>query len=119
MFEDLQHLVTCLKTSSRVLGIVRYGSRRVDDASPGGDFDLFVIVDERPSDLEGIHFYVGDIPVDLNLRTLADLRRDAPLMPFDRALAKGEMLHDRDGTLTAEVNAAVERWSTAPSGLSV
>jgi predicted nucleotidyltransferase len=65
MFQNLDDLIARLESNPRVVGIVRYGSRRPTDLSLGGDFDLFVFVKERPPDIESIHFYVGDIPVEL------------------------------------------------------
>jgi len=83
-----------------VLGILRYGSN--DGLSGnGGDLDLFVIVSERPDDVESLHFYVGDTPVDLNVRTLTDLQRDQPLTEIDSAIADAEILFDRNGQVAA------------------
>jgi predicted nucleotidyltransferase len=79
--DTLPALIDRLKAHPGVIGIVRYGGRRVDDPAPGGDFDLFVLLDDPPPPVESLHFYVGHIPVDMNLRTLADLDRATPLTP--------------------------------------
>ena len=110
MLQNLRDLIARLERNPRVVGIVRYGSRRPDDVSPGGDFDLFVFVEERPSDVESIHFYVGDIPVDLSLRTMDDLRRSQPLTDIDYVLRDAEILYDRTGRLGHKLASLGERW---------
>ncbi len=112
-----RELVEQLTQNPSVLGLVRYGSRGVDDVSKGGDFDLFVFADGLLDDVESLHFYVGDIPVDLNLRRLADLQRDEPRIPFDRVLLEGEILFDRTGELKDAIAAAATRWG-GPSPLT-
>ena len=57
----ISDLIERLKANPEVLGIVRYGSRTIQDKSKGGDFDLFVIVQMRDPDLESIHFYWGQM----------------------------------------------------------
>jgi len=111
MRQNLEDLITTLRASPEVLGIALYGSRRPDDLTPGGDFDLFVIVKERPPDLESIHFYWGGIPVDLNLRTIDDLQANQPLTDFDHALTDAELLYDGTGELRDELSALMRRWS--------
>ena len=116
MFRNLKNLVARLEASPSVVGIVRYGRRSLTDESPGGDFDLFVFVKERPPDIESIHFYVGDIPVDLSLRSLDDLRSDEPLTAFDTVLMDGEILYDETGILAQEIVSLGERWPpTSPA----
>ena len=92
MAKTLTELTVQLAECPDILGLVRYGSRRVDDMSLGGDFVLFVIVKERPTGLESVHFHVGEIPVDLNIRTVDDLSAEKPLTPVDSCLASGELL---------------------------
>jgi len=118
MFQNLDKLVARLENNPRVVGIARYGSRRATDVSPGGDFDLFVFVKERPPGIESIHFYVGDIPVDVNIRTLEDIWRNEPLTNIDIALADAEILHDKTGTLSREFGALHERWKQTSSNLT-
>jgi len=48
MVRDLEEVVERLEGCESVVGIVRYGGRRADDMSPGGDFDLFVLVKVLP-----------------------------------------------------------------------
>ena len=107
----IAELIDCLRTNPDVLGLVRYGSRIVQKDSPGGDFDLFAFVREREPDLESIHFYWGETPVDLSLRTLEDLDGEKPVSYIDLRLAEGEILFDRMDTLQGLVATAVGRWA--------
>lgn len=104
---SIGNLLKRLATRPAVVGLVRYGARRADaPAGTGGDFDLFVLVEQRPPELESLHFVVGGVPVDLNVRTWHDLERAAggePLTPIDRAVFDGEVLHDRDEDLAARL----------------
>ena len=118
MVDNLKALVTQLKRNPSVIGLARYGSRSPADLSAGGDFDLFVFVEDRPHDIESIHFYVAGIPVDLNIRCLEDLHRLEPLTPFDTALIDAEILYDRIGTLPQELAALDERWQREPGQLT-
>jgi hypothetical protein len=101
-----------------VIGIARYGGRAADDTSPGGDFDIFVIVRDRPDDLESVHFHCGGIPVDMNLRTLADLSRDEPLTEIDYTIATAEIIHDPTGRIAALREDMARRWEPAPTRLT-
>jgi len=107
-------LIECLRRNPNVVGLVRYGRRRVQDDSPGGDFDLFAFLDVGFPDLEGIHFYWASTPVDLSLRTLGDLERETPLSYIDRRLPDGEILLDRTGSLSEDLSAAAARWGDHP-----
>jgi hypothetical protein len=90
-----------------VTGIVRYGGRLLDDQSTGGDFDLFLFLDARPEQVESLHFFCGDIPVDL--------QRSLPLTTIDIALATGEILYDPTATLAVEPLLR-DRWPAAAAG---
>lgn len=110
----LRDLVGRLASHPAVLGIVRYGGRSLDD-SGGGDFDVFLLVDDRPPELESIHFRVAGVPVDLNVRTWADLQRDPPLTAIDGALYAGEVLYDRDGGMAARLRTLGARHAPPPA----
>ena len=118
MSKSLKELIAQLKSNAQVVGIVRYGRRSPDDNSAGGDFDLFVFVEERPSDLESKHFFWGDIPVDLSLRTIENLRRNEPLSYIDLVLKDAEILYDRIGQLSQQITTACERWERKQGDLA-
>ena len=118
MLENVMDLIDQLKRNPRVLGIVRYGRRCPEDLLPGGDFDLFVFVEEWLPDVESIHFHCGRIPVDLSLRTIDDLRRDEPLSRIDYLLGEAEVLYDRTGILREVLADLKERWRETPPELT-
>ncbi len=115
---DLPDLLRRLRASPRVVGVARYGGRAADDTTPGGDFDIFVIVRERPSDVESVHFQCGGIPVDMNVRDLDDLRRDEPLTEIDHTLATAEILHDPSGEVARLAASAREPWQPKAAKLT-
>ena len=118
MFQNLEELVARLESNPGVVGIVRYGSRRLADLSQGGDFDLFVFVKKRPPGIESIHFYVGNIPVDLNIRDFDDIQRRKPLTNIDIALVYAEILYDKTTVLRQELSSLSERWKQTSSNLT-
>ncbi len=107
---SLKELIERLQQNRRVEALIRYGGRAADDERPGGDLDLFVIVKERPAEIESLHFYVNDIPVDLNIRTVSDLKRAWPLTELDFALGSGELLFDRSGQIRKLLEELPRRW---------
>lgn len=122
MFSSLTELVERLQQSPSVLGILRYGGRKLGDESKGGDFDLYVITTERSrtrvTNIESIHFYVNGIPVDMNIRTPADLGSETPPFPMDILLAAAEIIYDKQGTLEELLNKASVTWNTTSLSLN-
>ncbi|MCB9458319.1 MAG: hypothetical protein H6670_01625 [Anaerolineaceae bacterium] len=117
MFTDLRGFIDALQKNPQVVGIVRYGRRTIDDMLPGGDFDLFVFVRVRPQAVESLHFDVQGIPVDMNIRTLDDINRKTPLLPFDLALTTGDILYDPQGELAALIEQCKQNWQPDTSAL--
>lgn len=117
MSSKLSDLVSRLRDCEEVTGLVRYGGRRAGDDSEGGDFDLFAFLEEKDPNLESIHFYWGETPVDLSLRTVADLERKEPLSFIDADLAEGEILYDRDGGLEDLLASRTGKWKQESDNL--
>ena len=111
-------LIDKLKSNPSVLGIVRYGRREIGDETPGGDFDLFVILREYDGALESLHFRWGDLPVDVSLRSLDDLERDEIEDTFDLVLSEGEVVYDTIGDLIERISRATSRWDRGALHLS-
>lgn len=94
-------LIEHLKTNPEVLAILQYGSGLGPTAA---DTDICVVLRRRPEGLESIHFWLASGPVDLNLRTPAELRAGGVASPpgFDEVLRGGEVLYQRQpGPLAA------------------
>lgn len=118
MLKRLEDLVDRLEGNPAVLGIARYGGRRLADSSQGGDFDLFVFLEKYALEVESIHFYVGGIPVDMSIRTLDCLHHSKPIASIDITLVNAEILYDKTGLLKEGISGLSERWSGTSSVLT-
>ena len=117
-FQNLSELIDRLRESPRVIGIVRYGSRPPEDMSSGGDFDLFVFLEDNSLEVESLHFYIDYIPVDLNLRTFGDLDLNKPISFIDFALIDGDLLYDKTGILEKKISSLKQRWKIQSNELT-
>ena len=109
--ESPADLVARLKHNPDVLAILQYGSGVWRD---GADTDLCVVVGHRPEGLESIHFWIGCGPVDLNVRTLGELREGgvAELPGLDIVLRDGEVLYEKQPGILSET---VSQSPSSPS----
>ena len=91
-------LIGRIQENDNVLAILQYGSGIEGE---GADTDLCLVVKDRPQGLEGIHFWTATGPVDLNIRTVDELRDGGVEAGFDDVLREGEVVYERTpGTLT-------------------
>jgi len=104
-------LIERLKRNPDVLGALQYGSSIRPD---GADTDICVVVAHRPEALESVHFWIGAGPVDMNLRTLDELRDGgvAELPGLDDVLREGIVLYERQPGLLGNI---VAKSSLSPS----
>jgi hypothetical protein len=86
-------LIDRLRRNPAVLAIIQYGGGVCPKAA---DTDLCVVVTERPAGLESAHFWIGNGPVDLNVRTLDELKACNVDPGFDEELRRGEVLYERE-----------------------
>ena len=100
--KDPTELIERLKQNPNVLGILQYGTAMCPQ---GADTDLCVVVSERPEGLESIHFWIGNGPVDLNIRTLDELLHCTVDPQFDEVLRAGKVLYERESGLLANLSA--------------
>ena len=91
--KTLHELVQTLERHPRVVGLVEYGSRTYTEVANAGDYDLLALFSDYRPNVESLHFYVGEIPVDLNLRCLEDWRVGRLQSSFDRVLAHGRLIY--------------------------
>lgn len=107
--KTIKEMLTILKSNPNVLGLVEYGSSHESDNYSIGDYDLFVILKDKDDDVEGLHFYLSGAPVDLNIRTLKELR-DLKLTEWlTIALLEGRIIYDPTGKVTQEVQRLKEK----------
>ncbi|MBT3274229.1 MAG: hypothetical protein HN368_13820 [Spirochaetales bacterium] len=105
MLSSIKEMIDSLVQHSNVVGLIRYGSNRVEDDFTSGDFDLFVVLKEKDPDVESIHFYVNEIPVDLNFLTKNELENFEGMDNFHQvALDDGWVIHDPSGAVTSLLN---------------
>ena len=101
MMQTIDEMMSALEHCPEVLGLVGYGSDHQADDYAMGDCDLFVVLDHKAPSVESLHFYVGDVPVDLNLMTLDEIRHLDVTDGFHLvALFDGRVLHDPIGKAT-------------------
>lgn len=66
----LEDVLAALRALTHVQAILAYGSTVTKRWSKGSDIDLIVITSE-PAPVESLHFFIGDIPIDLSMRNRA------------------------------------------------
>ena len=99
---DVGDLIDRLKQNAQVVGLMAFGSTEATSSS--SDCDLLVVLVDNPSDVRSLHFWCGQRPVDLNLRTVTELRQVEALSHFDRTMLEGRSLFDRTGQLAEILN---------------
>lgn len=110
-FKDIDSFIEHLKKKEDLVGIVEYGGRRHSDMSAGGDYDLTVIFNKPiSSNFSGVHFHIGDIPVDCMLLSAEDFLSDAPASEFLLAHLNCTVLYDKDGTTKDILEKIEENW---------
>lgn len=110
-FNSLEILITHLKGNSNVIAVIEYGFRSYTDMDLGGDYDFFIITtDKIKTEIDGLHFHVGFIPVDCNIRTLSELQKEKPVSLFDYSLFTGRIIFDKSGTIPSVLKHAELKW---------
>jgi hypothetical protein len=110
-FETLEAFINHLKSKKNILGIVEYGRREYTNMSPGGDYDLNIIIDKNiKTQIAGVHLHINSIPVDCGIISVNDLYYDESPSDFHSLLAQSKVLFDRDGLLSAQLIKIKEKW---------
>ena len=112
--QSIEHMIAVLTDNPEVLGLLEYGSSSVGDARMLGDYDLLVFMNHKAPQVESLHFYVRGVPVDLNIRTLDEIRKMPRATGFDQVLLEGRIIHDPSGSLAQEMQRLRERQQQAP-----
>lgn len=95
--DSVSELVDQLRDHPDVVGIIEYGGARAEEGVDEGDYDCCVIVDWEEVPVESIHFFVDGVPVDLNLRSLPQLRGEDVQRDFDASVLSGRVAYDPSG----------------------
>jgi len=115
---SIPEMVSALINNPEVVGLIEYGSARRHDEEIHGDYDLIVVVEERDPEVESLHFHVRGVPVDLNIRSLDDIRDTWCAEGFDSILLDGRIFHDPSGCLGKEIEELRQRDAETPRGPS-
>ena len=102
-------MIKTLKANAEILGLVEYGSPHKDDNYATGDYDLFVILKSKPNDVESLHFYINKTPIDLNIKTLEEIKRSKFAKGFETALLEERVIHDPSGKVRLELQKLILR----------
>jgi len=111
-------MVQKLRDNPEVVGLLEYGSARCADETILGDYDLIAILKDKDPSVHGLHFYVGGVPVDLNLFTLDEIRElpsDADTFRFDSILVRARIIHDPTELVAQEIHDLKERLKGIPA----
>lgn len=111
--KSISEMISTLRKNSAVVGLIEYGSSRHHDVCICGDYDLIVVVAERDPEVESLHFRVDGVPVDMNLRSLDDIRGIRCVEGFDSVLLDGNIIHDPTGRLAREIDELRKRDAAA------
>ena len=109
-------LINRLKRRAQVIGLMEFGSRDINSRS--GDYDLLAVLVDNPTGVRSLHFWWGQTPIDLNLRTVSELRQVERLSHFDQTMLEGRMLFDRTDQLV-EILEAWRAWSQIANPWSI
>ena len=110
----LDEMLRILEANEMVLGLVEYGSARHTDDLIEGDYDLIVVLQSCAPDVESLHFFVGGVPVDLNLRGIDAIASMDRAEGFDVVLLDGRVLYDPSGRVQSELEALRSRQKALP-----
>ena len=91
---SIPELVDTLRNHPDVLGLVEFGRAHYADDFAAGDYDLLVILRRLDYPVTSIHFYIGDTPIDLNLRTIEQFRLLPIAAGFERTFIRGRVIYD-------------------------
>jgi hypothetical protein len=112
--QSIEDMITILTGHPDVLGLMEYGRARVGDERILGDYDLFAVLKRKDRKVESLHFYVGGVPVDPNLRTLDEIRDLDRATDFDNVLLEMRIIYDPAGDVEQEIRALRQRHEEAP-----
>lgn len=107
--QTIKEMLRTLKSNPSVLGLVEYGSPHKQDDYATGDYDLFIVLKTKDDDIESLHFYINNIPIDLNIRTLDEIKKLKFAKGFETALLEGRVIHDPTGKVNQEIQKLIQR----------
>lgn len=107
--QTIKEMLLTLKSNKNVLGLLEYGSPHKHDDFLTGDYDLFVILRTKDSDIESLHFYINNIPIDLNIRALEEIKKLKFAKGFETALLDARIIYDPTRKVKQELQKLIQR----------
>jgi hypothetical protein len=112
--QSIGEMLRRLQAHPEVAGLVEYGAARSTDSNIFGDYDLFVVLEERVPAVRSLHFRLGAVPVDLNVTSLEELATLPRAEGFDAVLLEGRVIHDPSGRVSQALGELQERSDASP-----
>ena len=106
---SVSDMIRILRDSRDVVGLAEYGSASYRDERMDGDYDLIVIVGKCSPNVESLHFHMDNTPVDLNIRTLEQIKAMNRAEGFEAILLDARVIHDPSGQVGAALRSLRDR----------
>lgn len=117
--QTIKEMIKTLKSNPNVLGLVEYGSSHKQDDYTTGDYDLFVILKTKDNNIESLHFFINNTPLDLNIRTLKEVRELKFAKGFETAFLDARIIYDPTGKVKQELQKLIQRQTKhKPTGMT-
>ena len=110
----IDEMIYALRNNPEVLGLIEYGSAECSDNEINGDYDLIVVFKQRDTEVESLHFHIGEVPVDLNIRSLEDIQDTWCAAGFDSIWLDGRIIYDPSGKIKQEIEELRQRNAETP-----
>ena len=94
---SIPEMISVLRTNTMVEGLAEYGSASYTDTDFPGDYDLLVVLNHTIDTVESLHCHIAGIPVDLNIRSLAQIESGTGVSGFEAILLEARLIYDRSG----------------------
>ena len=109
----IDEMINMLRNNPEVVGLIEYGSAEWNDDEINGDYDLIVVLRQRDPEVESLHFYIGEVPVDLNVRSIEDIQDIRCATGFNSIWLDGRIIHDPSGAINHEIKDLRQRHAKA------
>ena len=111
---SIDEMIDTLKNNPEVVGLIEYGSAECSDSEINGDYDLIAVLKQRDPEVESLHFHIGEVPVDLNVRSIEDIQDIWCATGFDSVWLDGRIIHDPSGKIKQEIEVLRQRHAEVP-----
>jgi hypothetical protein len=111
-YASTDELISHLSKNDKIIGIVEYGTRKVNEMSMGGDYDISIFLERDISNnINGVHFHIDSIPVDCMILSITELEKDKPSNPLLLAHIGATILYDKNGRTQKALEHINKTWN--------